>query len=91
MMKARTIGLAHSRQFRQRLPKPLPGHFEYLAFLRLAASSCQRRGTHEHRDVSGEISRAAGREDFLLPVARLEYLDLATQYHRKRHVALTRL
>jgi hypothetical protein len=82
--------LAHARQFRERLPEPIRGHFQNLAFIRFASRAGHRRGAHEHRHVADEIARAGSREDLLLPVARLEDFQLAAQDHRQAEIALAR-
>ena len=75
--------LADAGQFRERLAKPVCGHFQNFALIRFASRIGQRRGAHEHRNVPDETARACSREDLLLPVARLEDFQLAAQDHRQ--------
>ncbi len=68
--------LADAGQLRERLAKPICGHFQNFALIRFASRIGQRRGAHEHRNVPDETARACSREDLLLPVARLKDFQL---------------
>ena len=82
--------LAYARQFRERLAKPICGHFQNFALISFASRAGQRRGAHERRHVPDETARARSREDLLLPVARLEDLQLAAQDYRQPEITLAR-
>jgi hypothetical protein len=82
--------LANTRQLCERLAKPICGHFQNFALIGFASRASQRRGAHERRHVPNETARARGREDLLLPVARLEDFQLAAQDRRQPDIMLAR-
>src|SRR5271166_5803389 len=48
--------LAYARQFRERLAKPICGHFQDFALISFASPAGQRRGSHERRHVPHETA-----------------------------------
>ena len=89
-MNARTIGSLTPGQLRERLAKPVCGHFQNFALFGFASRAGQRCGAHEHCHVPDETARTCSREDLLLPVARLEDFQLAAQDRRQPEITLAR-
>src|SRR3984893_9026678 len=64
--------LADTGQLRERVAKPICGHFQNFALIRFASRIGQRRGTQEHRPVPDGTAAAWTHADLLVPVARLK-------------------